>query len=101
MGRQVDLQVILENIQGSEAVYFQPPSNFTMEYPCIVYSVSDLDTKFADNLPYSQHVEYQVTVIDRKPNADTWLKVGALPLCSMDRTAVVDNLNHYYFTLYF
>lgn len=101
MGQQLQLQTLLESIQGSTAVYFQPPSNVVMEYPCIVYGVSDLDSKFADNLPYLQRTQYQITVIDRSPTADIWKKVGALPLCSMDRTAVVDNLNHYYFTLYF
>lgn len=101
MAQRVQLQTLLESIQGSESVYFQPPSNITMEYPCIVYHVSDLDSKFADNLPYLQKVQYQITVIDRDSTAETWKKVGALPLCSMDRTAVVENLNHYYFTLYF
>jgi hypothetical protein len=40
-------------------------------------------------------------VIDRDPDNETWRKIGALPKCSMNRTEVVENLNHYYFTLYF
>lgn len=101
MAPRLSLQEVLEDILGTENVYFQPGSNVTMEYPCIVYNVDGLDTKWADNLAYDQTVEYQVTVIDRNPDNETWRKVGRLPKSSLTRTAVVDNLNHYYFTLYF
>ena len=73
----------------------------TMDYPAIVYNVDGLDTKWADNLAYNQEVEYQVVVIHRDPDNDIWRKVGALPKSSLNRTEVVENLNHYYFSLYF
>ena len=31
--------------------YFQPPPNTKMQYDCIVYERSRMDTDFADNLP--------------------------------------------------
>ena len=101
MAPRLSLQTLLEEILGSDAVYFQPGSNVTMDYPCIVYNVDGLDTEWADNLAYNQKVEWQVVVIDRDPDNETWRKIGRLPLSSLTRTAVVENLNHYYFTLYF
>jgi len=95
------LQTLLEGILGSDQVYFQPGSNITMEYPCIVYNVDGLDTQWADNLAYDQTVEWQVVVIHRDPDNEIWRAVGRLPKSSLNRTAVVENLNHYYFTLYF
>lgn len=101
MAPRLSLQTILEEIQGSDKVYFQPGQNVKMGYPAIVYAVDDLDTEYADNQPYSQTVAYQVTVIDRDPDNETWRKVGRLPLCDFNSYSVVDNLHHYYFTLYF
>lgn len=101
MAPRLKLQELLEEIQGSEAVYFQPTTNTEMDYPCIVYNVDGLDTEWADNLAYKQDVEYQVVVIDRDPDNETWRKVGSLPGSSLQRTAIVGNLNHYYFNLSF
>ena len=99
--RALKLQTLLEEIQGSDAVYFQPGRNVTMEYPCIVYNVDELLTKWANNGAYAQDVGYQVVVIDRNPDNETWRAVGRLPKSELLRTEVVENLNHYYFNLYF
>lgn len=101
MDQRLLLQQLLEEIQGSDQVYFQPGRNVTMEYPCIVYNVDDLLTLHANNNVYKQDVGYQVVVIDRDPDNQTWRKVGMLPKCSFQRSEVVENLNHYYFNLYF
>lgn len=101
MGQRLKLQELLETIQGNDSVYFQPGKNVTMSYPCIVYNVDGMDTKYADNIPYDQTIEWQVVVIDRNPDAETWREVGRLPMSDFNRADVVDNLYHYYFTLYF
>lgn len=101
MAPRLSLQTLLEEILGSEEVYFQPGENITMDYPAIVYNVDGLNTKWADNLAYDQIVEWQVVHICRDPDDETWRKIGRLPRSTLNRTAVVDNLNHYYFTLYF
>ena len=31
-------------------VYFQPPETIKIKYPCIIYSLDDYDTRFADTL---------------------------------------------------
>lgn len=101
MAPRLDLQALLVYILGTDNVYFQPPPSKTMQYPAIVYNREDVDTQFADNLPYSRMKRYNVTVIDRNPDSDIPDKIGALPMCRHDRFYAADNLNHDAFTLYF
>lgn len=101
MGRRLELQTILEDTLGSRNVYFQPPSNVMMRYPCIVYSRDNVDVKFADNDPYQLMTRYQVSVIDQDPDGDVADKVASLPKCRFSRFYTADNLNHDVFTLYF
>lgn len=101
MGQRQQLQTLLEELQGDEHVYFQPPANVQMEYPCIVYQRDDLDKKYADNNSYGLRQRYQVTVIDRNPDSPVIAKIAALPMCSFNRFFVADNLNHDVYSLYF
>jgi hypothetical protein len=86
---------------GSENVYFQPPANIEMQYPCIVYQRDYADTKFAGNLPYRYTKRYQVTVIDRDRSSPIPDKVAALPMTRFNRFFTAENLNHDVFNLYF
>lgn len=86
---------------GAEQVYFQPPSQDEMDFPCIIYSLDDEDVRHADNLPYTITDKYQLTVIDRNPDTEIRKKVRKLPYCSMNRFFVVDGLNHFVYDLYF
>lgn len=95
------LQSLLEDLLGSDNVYFQPPTNVQMQYPAIVYKRERADTRFAGNLPYRRTKRYQVMVIDRNPDSAIPDKIAALPLCSHERFFVVDTLNHDVFTLFF
>ena len=101
MGQRPELQAILQEIAGTAKVYFQPPSNVQMEYPCIVYRRDMIRTTFAGNLPYLWTKRYQVTVIDRNPDSEMPDKVLALPMCTHNRTFASENLNHDVFNLFF
>jgi hypothetical protein len=101
MAPRVDLQTLLEGVLGSSNVYFQPPSNLQMQYPCIVYAQDKAKTEFADNSPYSRAKRYQVTVIARNPDTLIPDDIGQLPLSSLNRIFTADNLHHYVFNLYF
>ena len=95
------LQALLETILGTRNVYFQPPPNLQMEYPCIVYHRDSAVTEFAGNVPYKYTQRYQVTFISRNPDDVVFKKVAALPMCTFNRWYAVDNLNHDVFNLYF
>jgi hypothetical protein len=99
MASRLQLQELLEGL--TEYVYFQPPINIEMQYPCIRYARDNSRLEYADNKPYAHTKRYQVTVIDRNPDSELSDAVEGLPLCSFDRYFAVENLNHYVYTLFF
>ena len=101
MGQRLDFQSLLEDILGVGNVYFQPPANVQMQYPCIVYKRDNIDTQFAGNNPYRHTKKYQVTIIDRNPDSLIPDKVADLPMCTHNRFFTADNLNHDVFNIYF
>lgn len=101
MGQRSDLQILLQDLLGSDQVYFQPPTNVQMKYPCIVYRRNDHNSLFANNSLYRGNLRYQVTVIDRDPDSVVPRKIQELPMCSYNRFFVADGLNHDVFNLYF
>lgn len=90
----------LKSILGSNNVYFQPPPDVVMQYPCIVYERDNALLKHADDLPYKVDQAYQVTYIDPNPDSDVVDKLLALPLCSFNRHFATSGLNHDVFVLY-
>lgn len=94
MENRLKLHQALLAILGTENVYFQPPENVHLTYPCIVYARAQVDSKFADNNPYSRTKRYTVTIIDRDPDSPLPDAVGGLPGSSFVTHFTKDNLNH-------
>lgn len=101
MGNRLELQYELEELLGSENVYYQPPESKKMNYPAIVYAKDKISPRKADDLNYIKTTRYQITVIDRLPDNPVIDKLLNLPYCSYDRFFVSDNLNHDVLTLYY
>lgn len=99
MGQRIDLQSVLENIVPH--VYFQPPETMKLVYPCIVYSLDNIDISHADNLPYKHLKKYQITIIDKNPDSSLPDTVSKLRSCRFSRHFTVDNLHHFAFTIYY
>jgi hypothetical protein len=99
MGQRLTLHQILETI--APKVYFQPPTNVRLEYPCIVYHRDFADTKFADDAPYNHTKRYMIIVIDRDPDSEIPDKVAALPMSLFNRFYTADDLNHDVYNVYF
>ena len=101
MAPRPELQTLFEELIGNGNVYFQPPENISMKYPCIMYEREYIQTDHADNEPYMLSNRYLVTVIDRNPDSVIPDKIAALRLCAFDRFFKADNLNHTTFKLFF
>ena len=101
MKTRLELQKKLEELLGSRNVYYQPPASVKMEYPAIVYSKNEIESKHANDAVYLKMKRYDVTVIDKRPDNPVIDKLLELPYCSYDRPYVSDNLNHDVLTLYF
>lgn len=99
MGQRLELHQLLESF--TEHVYFQPPTNIQLEYPCIIYKRDFADTKFADDKPYNHKVRYAITIIDRDPDSEIPKKVASMPMSLFNRFYTADNLNHDVYTVYF
>jgi hypothetical protein len=101
MAPRLALQQLLEDTLESTNVYFQPPPNVSMAYPCIVYGREYGVTQFADNDPYRFTKRYQVTYIDRDPDSEVLDKLAMLRMCTFIRSYAANGLNHDIFTIYF
>ena len=99
MGDRQDLQDLLLAI--TDNVYFQPPNNIELVYPCVIYRWDRANTKFANNLPYKDARGYQLTIIDPNPDSGIPAKIAALPMCVFDRFFTADNLNHFVYNIFF
>lgn len=97
---RLKLQTILEGVLGSRNVYFQPPESMKLKYPCIVYGISNADTKYASNLPYKFDVCYQLIFMSRDPDDEIRDKIAMLPMCKYDRQFKNDDMNHDVFKIY-
>lgn len=100
-GLRTDLQEILENIIGNRNVYFAPPNNVELEFPCIIYRITGKQNYHADNIKYRKLNRYSLTVIDKCPDSSIPTDLEDLIYCSFNRFFISDNLNHWVYDLYF
>lgn len=91
---RLTLQTKLEDLLGSNHVYYQPPENLKMEYPAIRYFKSDEEDIYANNIKYLSMSVYDLIVIDKKPDNPVIKKLLELPYSEFDRHYVADGLNH-------
>lgn len=101
MDRRLELHEILCEILGTRNVYFQAPENLRMNYPCIRYSLSDVDIFHANNKKYEKMKAYEVILITDDPDDTTFDDILAMDYCQFIRSYVSDGLNHFVFNKYF
>lgn len=102
MDRRLELHEKFCEILGSRNVYFQPPETVKLKYPCIVYSLSNIDVKHADDKIYTHRNRYMVMVVCKSPDDKTHENLMyEFPYCSFDRAYTADNMNHRVLTLYY
>ena len=99
--RRKELQKKLEEILGSKNVYFQPPENFKMKYPCIIYNVGGGLRTPADNVKYLYYQGYSVTFITKDPDSEIPDKLLEFDYCQPERSFINENLYHWNFFIYF
>jgi hypothetical protein len=98
---RLELQALLEDILGSRNVYFQPPESYKIKYPCIIYSLSNMDKIFADNKSYLNKKSYQLIIVDKNPDSQIPNKVSELEYCHFNSFYASEGLNHFVFTIYY
>lgn len=101
MASREELQVTLESLLGSRNVYYNPPQNLEMKYDAIRYSLSNIQSKYANNNKYSKMKCYDLIVISKRPDPAVVDKILDMPYSSLNRPYVAENLHHYPITLYY
>jgi hypothetical protein len=99
MGQRLELHQLLKSFVDN--VYFQPPTNVQLKYPCIIYKRDFADTRFADDIAYNHTLRYMITVIDPDPDSEIPGKVASMPMSLFNRFYTADNLNHDVYNVYF
>lgn len=96
------LELHQELLQFLPHVYFQPPSDIRMTFPCIAYTKSSIDIKYANNKIYKMAQEYQITLMEADPDstlADRILE--HFQYSAPGSNFVSDGLNHTIIKIYY
>ena len=101
MNNRIELHNILVELLGNNHVYYQPPENLKMEYPCIRYSKSNITSRHADNIKYVNKNRYEIMIIDKHPDNAVIEKILELTLSSYDKHYTAVNLNTDVIRLYY
>lgn len=103
-----EFQYFLEDFMGNKPihehyqnVYFNPPEDRDMNYPCIVYNLADIQVTHADNRSYRKCNRYQIIYITENPGDPKVQELEDLPMCTFDRHYTADNMHHYAYTIFF
>lgn len=98
MASRIDLHNVLVNILGSRNVYFQPPESIKINYPCIIYSRSKMNSTVASNMVYVQNFQYEIVTVYKDPDSDLPKKMSKELPCRHMRHYTSDGLHHDVFT---
>ena len=100
MANRLDLHN--ELLKFCPTVYFQPPANIQMIYPCIVYHKTNINRHFAGNAIYSSLQGYLLTVIDSDPDTPVPEELQSnFQYCVITQTFHLDSMNNTNLTLYY
>lgn len=98
--KRVELHAELKTL--CKNVYYTPPSNTSMSYPCFVYKLDTISTYNADDIKYKSNRRYTLTYITCDPDDDAIENILiAFPYIRFDRSFNSDGLCHFVYTLYY
>lgn len=91
-----------ELLQFVENVYYQPPDNIRMSYPCIVYHKTGWSNRSGNNDHYIKNQQWTITLIDTDPDSLTAEDIEKhFEYCSIQQYFKKDNLSHTTLRLYY
>lgn len=100
--KRIELQQLLEAVLGSRNVYFQPPEDMKLQYPCIIYFKTSLPIRYANDKMYNKMQGYTMTVVDKDPDSEIPFDIlNNFKYCRIDSFYKSGNLNHTKLTLYY
>lgn len=97
---RLELHQRLCSIMETGNIYYQPPSNIRIQYPAIIYELSDVQNVYANSGHYFKKFRFKVTLITKDPTNDINDELMKLPYVSMSSFFCSDNLNHFVYDVY-
>lgn len=98
---RLNVHQMLVDVSGIDNIYFQPPENIKLKYPAIIYSIDDIDNRFAGNKVYNQERAYQIIVVDKDPDSIIVDDISTMDGIAFVRSYISDNIYHTVFKKYF
>lgn len=81
-------------------VYFSPPPDVKLNYPCIVYKQESREKQNADNRLYILHKPYSITYMNTRPDSNIPDKILEFPMSRQTQVYCSDGIYHYVYKLY-
>lgn len=102
MGNRLELHTKLCTLLGNSNVYFQPPENLKLQYPCIVYELDTVNVDYADDNVFISNRRYDVTHIFKNVNDELIDDmIRHFTYCSHERRFIEENLYHDLYSIYY
>lgn len=100
--RREKIEEMFEDALGkdSDNIYFEPPENVKLKYPCIIYERIGGDSNYANNNVYIFNFVYKATLIHKDPDSDIPAKLAKNTYVALTGAFVSDNLYHKVYTIY-
>lgn len=87
---------------GVSNVYFEPPQDIRMKYPCVVFRRGVISSRSADNRVYKRDDAYDLVHICRDPDSKTVHAIlDEFQMIRHVRHFTADGLHHDQFKLYY
>lgn len=100
MGSRLELHS--ELLKFFDNVYYQPPSNIVMKYPCAVLNKIKGFKNFSNDSSYLKIQAYSLTLIEFDPDSSKANDIEEhFEYCEVGQYFSVDGLNHTTLTLYY
>ena len=61
------LHALLQNMFSDVSIYYRPPGNIILNYPCIVYEKKAYEPSFGNSTPYVVGMRFQVSLLSKLP----------------------------------
>lgn len=84
-----------KTVVGIPNVYYEPPEDVKMKYPCVRFQRRRFATQQADNINYIVHEQFEATLIYKAPDSPLPRRLlMSTSMCSHDRHYTAANLSH-------
>ena len=101
MNSRTRLHSVLQETAPGVTLYYQPPENIKLTYPCIVYTFDKIKSLEANNSRYIRYDKYTIKLIGSLSDVEKWSdRILDLRYCNLDTTFVSDGLYHYVYQIY-